>query len=127
MVADIVFMQEFFYGTIQQIMTIFMFLSSEVSDFLFCTSVGTLLQSFARVIGNFQFPIATLTLRTRVLTSTGFRRKSFILTPGIENSKSLTSNADMNTTFASGLIPLIFAASSKPLIRGILTSVITNP
>lgn len=52
MVVDIAFIQEFFYGRIQQIMTL-MFLNSEVSNFCFVLLLAHFLQSVAKIIGNF--------------------------------------------------------------------------
>jgi hypothetical protein len=51
-VLDIAFIQEFFYGRIQQITTL-MFLNSEVSDFCFVLlQLAHFLQSVAKIIGN---------------------------------------------------------------------------
>lgn len=52
MVVDIAFIQGFFYGRIQHIMTL-MFLNSEVSDFCFVLLLAHFLQSVAKIIGNF--------------------------------------------------------------------------
>ena len=52
MVVDIALIQEFFYGRIQQIMTL-MFLNSEVSNFYFVLLLAHFLQSVAKLIGDF--------------------------------------------------------------------------
>jgi hypothetical protein len=52
MVVDIAFIQEFFHGRIQQIMTL-MFLNSEVSNFYFVLLLAHFLQSVAKLIGDF--------------------------------------------------------------------------
>lgn len=66
--------------------------------------------------------MATLPLFTKFLMSGGLRRKPFGLTDGVESSKSFTSNADISTILASGLIALMFAANSDPFFQGICTS-----
>jgi hypothetical protein len=52
MMVDISFIQEFFHGRIQQIMTL-MFLNSEVSNFCFVLLLAHFLQSVAKLIGDF--------------------------------------------------------------------------